>query len=177
MAEDFYQECRFVIETLGAVYKNDEIARQQNMSAQQRLLFHQSESKPLMDNLKSWLQEQFDQKKVEPNSGLGKAISYMLKRWEPLTLFLRQESAPLHNNICEQVLKQAVMHRKNSLFYRSFRGAYVGDVLMSLIHTCKLAGINPFEYLTALQLHKSHLSAAPDRWLPWNYTDTIAAYA
>lgn len=174
VADDFYDECRYVIEMLGAVYKNDEIARQQNMSPQQRLGFHQSNSKPVMDVLKSWLQEQFDQKKVEPNSGLGKAISYMLKRWEPLTLFLRVESAPLHNNICEQVLKRAVMHRKNSLFYRSFRGAYVGDALMSLIHTCNLADINPFEYLTALQLHQQQLSAAPDHWMPWNYRNNLS---
>lgn len=177
VAEDFYQECRYVIEMLGAVYKNDEIAREQNMSTAQRLAFHQSHSKPVMDQLKSWLQEQFDQKKVEPNSGLGKAISYMLKRWEPLTLFLRVESAPLHNNICEQVLKRAVMHRKNSLFYRSFRGAYVGDALMSLIHTCGFADINPFEYLTALQLHESELSATPEQWMPWNHQDTLAALA
>ncbi|HJZ12835.1 MAG TPA: IS66 family transposase [Acidobacteriota bacterium] len=177
VADDFFQECRHVIEILGKVYKNDEIARQQSMSGQQRLAFHQSESKPLMDELVLWLHEQFDQKKVEPNSGLGKAISYMLKRWQPLTLFLRVENAPLHNNICEQVLKKAVMHRKNSLFYRSFRGAYVGDELMSLIHTCNLAYVNPFEYLTALQLHQSELPDNPDLWMPWNYKTTIAASA
>jgi hypothetical protein len=70
------------------------------MTPAERLLFHQNKSKPVMDNLKQWLDEQFVQKKVEPNSGLGTAITYMLNRWKQLTLFLEVEGAPLHNNVC-----------------------------------------------------------------------------
>ena len=66
-----------------------------------------------MDDLKTWLDAQLDQKKVEPNSGLGQAISYMLNHWQPLTLFLRVPNAPLDNNICERALKKAILHRKN----------------------------------------------------------------
>jgi transposase len=173
VAEDFPDECRLVIENLAQVFANEEIALEQNMTPSERLLFHQRESKPVMDKLKEWLQEQFDQKKVEPNSGLGRAINYMLKRWNPLTLFLEVEGAPLHNNICERALKKAVLHRKNSLFFKTFRGAYVGDALMSLIHTCNLAKSNPFDYLVALQLHHQQLKNNPDHWMPWNYRSTI----
>jgi len=171
--EDFPEECRFVIETLREVYRNDEIAAEQNMTPAQRLLFHQSQSSPWMDKLKKWLEEQFEQKKVEPNSGLGKAISYMRNHWEPLTLFLKVENAPLHNNVAERTLKMAVLHRKNSLLFKSFRGAYVGDALMSLIHTCRLSNANPFEYLVALQLHQEQMKANPQQWMPWNYRSTI----
>lgn len=174
VAEDFPEECRFVIETLKEVFRNEEIALQEKMSGAQRLAFHQKESKPWMDKLETWLHEQFDQKKVEPNSTLGKAISYMLKRWKPLTLFLQVENAPLHNNVCERALKKAVLHRKNSLFYRSFRGAYVGDALMSLIHTCNLSKVSPFQYLVALQLHHRQLKNDPQHWMPWNYRAIIA---
>jgi transposase len=170
--EDFPEECRLVIENLALVFANEEIALEQNMTPAQRLLFHQSESKPVMDKLKEWLQEQFDQKKVEPNSGLGRAINYMLKRWKPLTLFLEVEGAPLHNNICERALKKAILHRKNSLFFKTFHGAYVGDALMSLIHTCNLAKSNPFDYLVALQLHRHQLKSNPELWMPWNYRST-----
>jgi hypothetical protein len=52
-----------------------------------------------------------EEKRVEPNSGLGEAINYMLKRWPALTLFLRQAGAPLDNNICERALKMAILHR------------------------------------------------------------------
>jgi len=73
------------------------------MSDQQRLQFHQRQSGPKMDELKAWLTEQIDQHKVEPNSSLGEAISYMLKHWDKLTLFLREPGAPLDNNVCERV--------------------------------------------------------------------------
>ncbi|MBE7503452.1 MAG: transposase [Verrucomicrobiales bacterium] len=68
------------------------------------------------------MREQLEQKVVEPNSGLGEAIHYMLKRWEPLTLFLREPGAPLSNNICERALKAAILHRKNSLGYKTQNG-------------------------------------------------------
>lgn len=173
VAEDFPEECRFVIETLAEVFANEEIALERKMTPAERLLFHQNKSKPVMDNLKQWLDEQFVQKKVEPNSGLGTAITYMLNRWKQLTLFLEVEGAPLHNNVCERALKKAVLHRKNSLFYKSFRGAYVGDALMSLIHTCNLSKVNPFEYLVALQLHRQQLKNHPEQWMPWNYRATL----
>ena len=166
---NFPDQCRYVIETLGEVYKNDQITKDQSMSSQQRLVYHQSHSSPLMEKLKTWLDGQMEEKKVEPNSGLGKAIAYMLNHWKPLTLFLRAPNAPLDNNLCEQVLKRAILHRKNSLFYKTQRGAYVGDLFMSLIHTCSLAKINPFDYLTALQEHASQVHKNPQNWMPWNY--------
>jgi hypothetical protein len=166
---NFPEECRHVIETLAQVYKNDEVAKDLNMSPAERLAFHQTESGPLMEQLKIWFNDQFDQKKVEPNSGLGQAISYMLKHWEALTLFLREPNAPLDNNICEQALKKAILHRKNALFYKTEHGAYIGDMFMSLIHTCNLGGVNPFDYITALQKHSSEVFKNPQNWMPWNY--------
>ena len=68
----------------------------------------------------------------------------------------------------------AIIHRKNSYFYRSERGAMVGDIFMSLICTAKLHGENPFEYLTALQLHAKAVATNPGDWLPWNYRATLA---
>ena len=92
-----------------------------------------------------------------------------------LTLFLREAGAPLDNNICERALKKAILHRKNALFYKTCRGAHVGDVFMSLIHTCELGGVNPFDYLTELERHAGELSANPQNWMPWNYRETLAA--
>lgn len=171
VAPNFTEQCRYVIETLAEVYKNDKIAKVQNMTADERLHFHQSKSGPLMQDLETWLNDQLDQKKVEPNCGLGQAISYMLNHWKPLTLFLRVPKAPLDNNICERALKKAILHRKNALFYKTEHGAHVGDLFMSLIHTCNLADVNPFDYLTVLQEHSSELSEHPEKWLPWNYNN------
>ena len=126
-----------------------------------------------MDRLKLWLEAQFAEKKAEPNSGLGKAIAYLLKHWQRLTLFLRQAGAPLDNNICERALKKAILHRKNALFYKTKKGAAVGDLFMSLIHTCELCGANPFDYLTELQKHSRELKANPGQWMPWNYRQRL----
>jgi transposase len=173
IAPNFPQECRYVLEALGEVYYNDAMAREEALSADDRLRLHQQQSGPVMEQLHTWLEAQFAEKKTEPNSGLGKAITYLLRHWKGLTAFLRHAGAPLDNNICEQALKRAVLHRKNALFYKTLNGAQVGDLFMSLIHTCRLCGANSFEYLTELQRHAADLAACPDKWMPWNYRDTL----
>ena len=169
VAENFPAECKQVLESLAQVFKNEGEAKKLKLGPEQRLLFHQEHSQPVMEALHAWMKEQMDLKKVEPNSGLGEAIDYMLNHWEPLTLFLRHPGAPLDNNICERALKMAILHRKNSLGYKTQNGARVGDLFMSLIHTCRLNGINPFDYLTTLQRQASAVKANPSQWLPWNY--------
>ena len=170
----FPEECRYVLETLGGVYRNDALAREQGLSSQDRLLFHQEHSGPLMNQLHEWMEAQLAEHKTEPNSGLGKAISYLLNHWTKLTLFLRQAGAPIDNNIVERALKKAILNRKNALFYKTLNGAGVGDLFMSLIHTCELNGANPFDYLTQLQCHWAELRARPSEWMPWNYRETLA---
>jgi transposase len=169
----FPTPCQFVIETLAEVYKNDHKTKKRNMSAQERLAYHQSHSAPLMQKIETRLDEQLSEKKVEPNSGLGKAMTYMQNHWQALTLFLRVAGAPLDNNLCEQVLKRAILHRKNSLFYKTEKGAFVGDLYMSLIHTCSLNDTNPFDYLTALIKHHDLVREIPQDWMPWNFTDAL----
>lgn len=171
----FKDECKYVIEALGVVYHNDELAHEQELSDDERLVFHQAHSQPIMDDLKQWLQRQFDERLVEPNSALGAAINYLLRRWESLTLFLRKAGAPLDNNVCERALKKAILHRKNSLFYKTLNGAHVGDIYMSLIYTCELNGVNPFDYMNQLQLNAAHVAEQPELWLPWNYRDNLTA--
>jgi transposase len=173
IAPSFPAECRYVLESLGVVYYNDAMAREQSLSAEDRLRLHQDQSGPVMEQLHAWLEAQFAEKKTEPNSGLGKAITYLLRHWKGLTAFLRHEGAPLDNNICEQALKRAVLHRKNALFYKTLNGAQVGDLFMTLIHTCHLCGANSFDYLTELQRHAGELNAGPAEWMPWNYRETL----
>lgn len=177
VAEVFPEKCRFVLDVLKDVYKNDAESKRQQMSTEQRLELHQNKSGPLMDKLKDWLTAQMQGKKVEPNSSMGQAFSYMINHWEPLTLFLRVPGAPLDNNICEMALKQAIRHRKNSLFFKTLHGAYIGDLFMSIIYTCNLAGVNAFEYLNTLEDHSAELFKHPERWLPWNYREQLACRA
>jgi transposase len=71
----------------------------------------------------------------------------------------------------------AILHRKNALFYKTMNGARAGDLFMSLIHTCELNKVNPFDYLTELPRHPAELTVRPAEWMPWNYRDAAAPMA
>lgn len=137
----------------------------------ERLKLHQEKSGPSMDELKEWMEEKPTNKEVEPNSRLGGAITYMTSRWEKFTLSLRVPGAPLDNNLVERALKMAIRHRRNSLFYKNERGAWVGDLFMSLIHTCNLMKVNAFDYLTTLFRNVEEIAKNPSLWMPWNYKE------
>ena len=177
VVDSFPEECQYILKLLAKVYKNDATTRKEGMSDDERLEFHQAHSTEHMDELHRWMEAQIEERRVEPNSSLGGAISYMLKRWERLTLFLREPGAPLDNNVCERALKKAILHRKNALFYKTINGARVGDIFMSLIYTAELCGANPFDYLNELQRHEDALRCRPQDWMPWNYQFTVAALA
>jgi transposase len=177
VADSFPDECRYVLESLGAVYGFDAEAKDRGLTAEERLEFHQAHSVPVMEDLRRWMENRFAEHKTEPNSGLGRAISYLLRHWTKLTLFLRQQGAPLDNNVVERALKKAILHRKNALFYKTMNGARVGDLFMSLIHTCELNQVNPFDYLTELLRHPAEVAVRPAEWMPWNYRGAPNAVA
>ena len=170
----FPDQVKFVIGLLRDVYRHDAIAKKKGLSADERLRFHQEKSAPLMDQLKGWMENQIVEKKAEPNSSLGKAIHYMRSRWEKMTLFLRVPGVPLTNDECERLLKTAIRHRNNSLFYKTEPGARIGDVLMSVIQTATQSEINPFHYLTTLLKHRTAVAVNPNQWFPWNYEKTMS---
>jgi transposase len=93
----------------------------------------------------------------------------MLNNWQGLTEWLRTAKAPIDNNAAERALKIVVLHRKNSNYYRSDTGAFTADICMTMIETCKLNGIDPFQYLTAIIRNERAARANPERWLPWNF--------
>jgi transposase len=111
VAGSFPEQCLHVLVELGKVYKVDAAAKERKLTPFQRLQWHQEQSQPVMDELEKWMNRQFAERLVEPNSGLGKAITYLQRHWKGLTLFLRQQGAPLDNNLVERVLKKAVLHR------------------------------------------------------------------
>jgi transposase len=169
----FPMECQHVIDQLALVYKHDAEAKEKNMTQDERLAHHQTYSAPVMEELKAWMQAQFDDRKVEPNSALGSAIRYMQNHWLELTKFLSVSGAHLDNNLVERSLKLAIRTRKNAMFHKSVHGAFVASLFLSLIATCDLAGKHPVHYLITLQEHKSDVFQHPDLWLPWNYESTL----
>lgn len=165
--ENFPRECGRVLEAIKEVYR---IEREtEGMNAEERLLDHQARSGPVMRELREWIGKQFADKQVEPNSSLGQALRYVLRHWDGLTKFLSVAGAPLDNNLAERVLKRFVLMRKNSLFYKTEHGAAIGDILLSLIETCRLNRVNAWQYLVWLVRHAKLARSDPDQCLPWNY--------
>ena len=165
----FPEACAHILDALGEVYGYDAEAARRALSPEDRLRWHQDRSGPVLTALQDWMTAQFAEHRVEPNSSLGKAMRYLLRHWPKLTRFLEVAGVPIDNNICERALKMAIRNRKNAYFYKTPHGAEVGDLFMSLIHTCELAGANPFEYLTALQQHADLVATQASAWMPWNY--------
>jgi hypothetical protein len=158
-----------VMEALKVVYEHEAEVRERQLSALDRIIYHQTYSGPILDTLKQWLEQRTAERLVEPNSSLGKAIAYVLGHWETLTRFLTVPGAPLDNNMAERALKLCIRQRKNSLFYATEHSAYVASLLTSVIATCLQAGVNALEYLVAIQEHRQAVFANPGAWLPWTY--------
>ncbi len=166
-----YVSC--ILDEIDKVYENDAYVKENNLSDEERLKYHQETSKPSLEKVKEMMDDLQNEKKCEPNSPLGKALKYILTRWKKLTLFTEKEGIPLSNAETERAIKKTIVHRKNSLHYKSMQGALTGDVIMSLLLTCSNAGISGHEYLTRLQENRSKVYENPSDWLPWNYKDQI----
>ena len=177
LLDDNDEDIHFVLDCIGQVYEYERYCKQQQYNPDKRLRYHQAHSGPLVEALRIWLNNLRLYKLVEPNSRLGEAITYMLKRWFWLTQFLRVAGAPLDNNLCEQTIKVMIRYRKNSLFYRTFYGASIGDAMMGMMHTAVHAGANLFHYLNSLQQYAHPVEQMPHQWLPWNYEQTLAKLA
>ena len=165
----FPAEVNILLRFLRVVYRLDARTKARQMAPAARLAYHQARSKPVMEKLKGWLQKLVDEKRMEPNCGLGDAVAYLQKRWTEMTLFLREPGAVLDNTACERVVKRAIMHRKNSLFYQTQKGAWVGDLFMSIIHTAELNAVPSFDYLLAMLRNPEAVKMNPGAWMPWNY--------
>lgn len=142
------QECGRVLAAMGEVYRRE--AQTKEMSAQDRLHYHQQHSGPVMRELKQWADKQFDERAVEPHSSLGKALQYLQNHYQELTKFLSVAGCPIDHNRAERALRRVVLLRKNALFYKTEHGAAVGDLIQSVIETCRLNGVNVWQYLLAV---------------------------
>lgn len=167
------KECLTIIELMNEVFMNDR--KTNEMTPEDRQKYHEKNSTSIVERIKTYSNNLLNNKIVEPNSNLGKAIAYLNNHWEGLTLFLKNGEAPLTNNDCERTVKSFVLIRKNSYFYKSLWGAMVGDILLSTIRTCQLNKINPYEYLVAIQANAEQVQKNPATWLPWNYTQNTSS--
>lgn len=158
-----------VLLSLGQVFDLDKALRERSIDGELRLRFHQRYSEPILSELRSWLQLQFDERQVEPNGSLGKAFRYLLNHWAELTRFVTVAGAPIDSNLVERALKMMIRQRRNSLFFASVHGATVASTLNSVIASCLENGVNAMDYLLAVVDHAAAVAADPQSWLPWRF--------
>ena len=100
---------------------------------------------PVLDDLKQWMLENY--RSVLPQSAIGQAIYYSLQRWDKLCLYTTDGRLQIDNNLVENAIRPVAIGRKNYLFAGSHNGARRAAMLYSLLGTCKINGVNPFEWL------------------------------
>jgi transposase len=159
-----------IVGNFSSIFKNDHEAPN---DPQERLEWHKIKSGPVMDDIKEYCTSLIKAKKVEPNSSLGKAITYLNNHWEAFTLFLRIPGVPLTNNVAEHLIKRNVLNRKNAYFFRNETGAKIADILMSFMETCVLNQVNPYNYFIAIQQYQTDVRKNPKLWLPWLYENRL----
>ena len=167
-------ECVNVVSSFDLVFLNDKIAKKESLTPEDRLKWHQDKSAPIMNKMRAYCKDLIDSKQIEPNSSFGRAIQYLDNHWEGLTLFLRIPGVPISNNDNERQLKRAVLNRKNAYFFKNETGAKIADILISVIETCALNKINPYNYLITIQKNTESVLENPKAWLPWNYSHNLA---
>lgn len=159
----------FMIEQIGKLY---EIERKiKPLSYQQRYYYRRKYAKPIIrKTIYPWLKKYHNL--VLPKSPLGQAIGYYLNHWQALNNYLRAGYLDIDNNLAERLIKPVVIGRKNYLFAGSHQGAENAAVIYSLIQTCKLLGINAFDYLKDVleklptTLMKNISDLFPQRYIP-----------
>ena len=150
------------------LYEVERQARKGNLNATQRWALRQAQSRPILEDIKTYLQT--EKPKVLPKSAIGGAIDYTLSNWEALLRYLEDGDLEIDNNGAERSLRPIVVGRNNWLFYGSDKGGRTGAVLSTLIASCKRLRIEPFTYLrdlfTRISTHPhSRLDELlPDRW-------------
>ena len=166
------EAARFVMNLYGQVYAHDEHCKAQQFTDGERLAYHQQHSRPLMRELKEWV-ERVLSSGAEPNSPLAVECQYLSTHWAGLTRFLEAPGAPLDNNALEAVLKYMIMYRKNSQSFKTAYSAEYGSRLISVIVTCMVNNIDAIDYLTQLQCHEDAVWCDPQAWAPWHYQHTL----
>jgi len=154
-----------LIQTLYAIEK-----RIKDKTLEERFQTRQSESRPIMDKLKSWLDRQHSL--VPPKSLLGKAITYARNQWKYLVRYLDSGLLDIDNNAAERAIKPFVIGRKNWLFAQSVNGARASGILYSLVETAKANGLEPYAWFRHVLTRIPQLGkgASVEHLLPMNLT-------
>jgi transposase len=123
---------------------------------------------PILESLGKWMQQSYLE--VLPKSTIGKALAYSIERWEQLMIYTTDGKLNIDNNPVERAVRTVAVGRKNYLFAGSHEAAQRSAVLYSLLGTCKLHGVNPFDWFkNVLEIIPKHPINKIQKLLPHNW--------
>lgn len=143
-----FARASYVLTEMQKLYAIEREAREKGLSHEERFTLRQEKSVPILLALKSWMLENY--KEVTPKSPIGQALHYCLERWDKLMLYTTNGILEIDNNLVENSIRPVAVGRKNYLFAGSHNGARRAAMLYSLLGTCKINDINPFEWLRSI---------------------------
>jgi transposase len=160
------REVHYVLGLIGQLYEIE--AEIKSSSAEPRLAARQERSVPILERLKSFLDEQ--QPLALPKSQYGQAIGYALNQWEALLRYTTDGRLEIDNNVTERTIRPSAIGKKNWLFFGSDRGGETAAVFFSILASAKRHLIEPWAYVRALLLALSEggadlRSLLPDVWI------------
>ncbi|RXK87428.1 IS66 family transposase [Filimonas effusa] len=133
------------MEEIQKLYIIERICKEQQLNFAEVKEVRRIKAVPILKNMGLWLQQQYIQ--VLPQSAIGKAIAYSLQRWERLSAYVNDGKLNIDNNPVENSIRPIALGRKNYLFAGSHEAAKRSAMLYSLLGTCKMHGIEPYEWL------------------------------
>ena len=154
---------------LGYIGKLYGIERQlKDASPDRRRQVRQEDSRAVLEQLRAWLDKTLHQ--VLPKGALGKALGYLDRNWDKLTVYVDDGRLSIDNNTAENAIRPFVIGRKNWLFSDTERGAKASAALYGLIETAKANGLEPYAYLQRVfeQLPAAQSLEEVESLLPWN---------
>ena len=132
-------------------------------------------SKPVVDAFFEWCEQQLRDNTLLPDNPLIKAVGYVLNRQAELRVFLEDPDLPMDTNHLERALRPIPMGRNNWKFCWTELGAEHGGIIQSLVCTCKLRGVNPYDYLVdVLQRISIHPASDVESLIPRVWKEKFA---
>ena len=165
------QRAEYVLTEMQKLYAVEQMGRDKSLSMEELHTLRQEQAIPILENIKVWMMNTYPE--VLPESTIGKAIGYSLKRWDKLSLYTTDARLEIDNNLVENAIRPVAIGRKNYLFAGSHDGARRAAMLYSFLGTCKINNVNPFEWLRdILRRIPSHSVNRLQQLLPNNWTPT-----
>jgi hypothetical protein len=171
--ESYPKECAYLLGEIREIYNIDRKYR--DSKSRVRFKKHKHLSRVHVKNIYAKIDELFRDKVVEPNSEFGKVLNYWIRNKEGLTMFLRIKGIDLDNNKSERALKNIIVQRKNSLFFKTKNSAAILSGLTSIVKTCEANGINAYAYLNWAGENSLAIEKGTLLGLPWDYRSYVEA--